>query len=392
LFYKLIEDFSKILPFNKPFIAGREIEYIKEAVASGKISGGGAFSSRSENLIRDSFSLGKVLLTTSCTDALEMAALLLDIQPGDEVILPSFNFVSAANAFALRGAHIHFADIDPQTLNIAPAEIERLISARTRAVSIVHYAGVACEMERISEIADSTKSAIVEDAALAFDSYYIFRDGTRKALGGIGRFGAFSFHETKNIIAGEGGAIVLNNEGDIEKAEIVREKGTDRAKLFRGEVDKYTWKELGSSFLPSELTAAFLFGQLELYRNIQNKRVALWNRYRDCLSDLEKEGCFKLPFIPSYATINASVFYLICRNEKERNGLIGFLLERRIKAVFHYLPLHLSPYYLKNSKIYKLPVTEDICARIIRLPLFYELSNEQVDYIADSVRQFFKRI
>jgi dTDP-4-amino-4,6-dideoxygalactose transaminase len=331
----------------------------------------------------------KTLLTTSCTDALEMCTLLLDIKPGDRVIMPSFNFVSAANAFALRGASIDFADIDPYTLNINPQEVERLIVPDTRALVIVHYGGVACDMEALESICKKHKIALIEDAALAFDSWYTFSDGSRKRLGSIGDLATFSFHETKNIICGEGGALVINKSELIDKAEIIREKGTDRSKLFRGEIDKYTWQELGSSFLPSDINAAYLYAQLEKYKVIINRRIEIWNLYNQELLPLQQTGKTILPQIPDYASVNGQMYWLLCKNEQERDGLLKYLNERQVKAVFHYLPLHSSPWYTSNYPKANLEFTDSISSRIVRLPLYYELQNEQVAYIADAVRKFF---
>lgn len=380
---------SIIIPFNKPFIIGNELEYIREAVDAGKISGDGDFTFRCQRLMENLLGFRKVQLTTSCTDALEMCALLLDIKPGDRVIMPSFNFVSAANAFALRGATIDFADIDPVNLTVSPEEIARLITDNTRAVVVMHYGGVACKMEEILELLKDRNIYLIEDAALAFESYYTDSTGEKKLLGTFGDLSTFSFHETKNIICGEGGALVINNPEFDEMAEVIREKGTDRSKLFRGEVDKYTWKALGSSFLPSDINAAFLFGQLECFRNIINKRVEIWNLYHEKLKVLEETGKVKLPYIPEYATVNGQMFWLLCHSEDERDALIAYLKEREVKAVFHYLPLHLSPWYLGRYEQKSLPETEKASRSIIRLPMYYELETSEVEFISEEIIQFY---
>ncbi len=341
--------------------------------------------------MEESFGFHKVLLTTSCTDALEMCALLLDIQPGDEVIMPSFNFVSAANAFALRGARIIFGDIDPDTFNINPEEIRRLISPQTKAVVIVHYAGIACPMEEIISTVRPRNIPLIEDAALSFDSWYTYSENQKHILGSLGDLATFSFHETKSIICGEGGALIINRDKYVESAEIIREKGTDRSKLFRGEVDKYSWQSLGSSFLPSDINAAFLYAQLENYQTITSQRRALYTQYSTLLSDLHEKRKIKLPVIPPYASINGQQFSFLCANEEQRNRLISSLGQYSIKAVFHYLPLHQSPWYIKNNPQIRLPVTESVAARLIRLPLFYELTSDEVTFISDIIRQFYEQ-
>jgi len=341
--------------------------------------------------MEESFGFHKVLLTTSCTDALEMCALLLDIQPGDEVIMPSFNFVSAANAFALRGARIIFGDIDPDTFNINPEEIRRLISPQTKAVVIVHYAGIACPMEEIISTVRPRNIPLIEDAALSFDSWYTDSENQKHILGSLGDLATFSFHETKSIICGEGGALIINRDKYVESAEIIREKGTDRSKLFRGEVDKYSWQSLGSSFLPSDINAAFLYAQLENYQTITSQRRALYTQYSTLLSDLHEKRKIKLPVIPPYASINGQQFSFLCANEEQRNRLISSLGQYSIKAVFHYLPLHQSPWYIKNNPQIRLPVTESVAARLIRLPLFYELTSDEVTFISDIIWQFYEQ-
>jgi dTDP-4-amino-4,6-dideoxygalactose transaminase len=375
-----------MIPFNKPFIIGKELDYIRQAVESGKISGDGLFTRRCQDFFSLRYGFKKVLLTTSCTDALEMSALLLDIKEGDEVIMPSFTYVSTATAFVLRGAKIVFADIDPLTLNIDAGSIERLISSKTRAIVVVHYAGVACQMDEIIDIAKKNNVFLIEDAALSIGAYY-----KGKALGSFGQMAAYSFHETKNIIAGEGGALIINDESFSERAEIIREKGTNRSKFFRGETDKYNWVDLGSSFLPSEIIAAFLYAQLENIDQILQKRIGIWDKYSIELQDLEKQDKIRLPRIPEYASKNGQLFYILCRNLPERSSLIQFLLDKKIKTVFHYLPLHISPYYQDKHDGRALPVTCDISERILRLPLFYTLTGEEQSYIIEMIYDFYSK-
>lgn len=369
--------------FNKPFLVGRELEYIKEAVASGKISGDGIFTRNCHRFFETRFNFTKALLTTSCTDALEMAAILIDIKPGDEVILPSYTFVSTANAFVMRGAKLIFADSMDINPNVSAVEIEKLISPRTKAVIVVHYAGIACDMGRIKAICDTNKIFLVEDAAQAIDSYY-----NGKPLGSFGHFSAFSFHETKNIISGEGGMIVINDEKYIERAEIIREKGTNRSKFFRGEIDKYGWVDIGSSFLPSEIIAAFLYAQLEHLDEIQNKRKVIWNKYFEALQYLGAAGV-QLPELPSYATNNAHMFYMVCRSPEERSALISYLKTAGILAVFHYISLHASDFYRSKHDGRILPQCDRYTNCLIRLPLYYELSENDQDYIIESITAFY---
>lgn len=371
------------IPFNKPFLAGNELSYMADAVASGKISGDGAYTQRCHAFFSERFGFAKPLLTTSCTDALEMCALLLAIEPGDEVIVPSFTFVSTANAFALRGASIVFADSRPDQPNIDAASIEPLISSRTRAVVVVHYAGVACDMDPILHLADRHGLSVVEDAAQAIDSNYRGRP-----LGSLGRLGTFSFHETKNVICGEGGMLAVNDGALSGRAEIIREKGTNRAAFFRGELDKYGWVDLGSSFLPSELLAAYLYAQLERLDAIQARRRAIWQQYQDRLVGLG-EGGVGLPVIPDYATNNAHMFYLVCTSLEQRTGLIAHLKSRHIHAVFHYQSLHLSPYFRDRHDGRQLPNADRYADCLVRLPMFFELTDEQIDRIADVVLEFF---
>ncbi|WMJ73423.1 dTDP-4-amino-4,6-dideoxygalactose transaminase [Cytophagaceae bacterium ABcell3] len=375
-----------MIPFNKPFIVGKELEYIKEAVEKGKLSGDGHFTNKCQHWLEENYQVKKALLTTSCTDALEMAAILLDIKPGDEVIVPSFTFVSAANAFVLRGANIVFADIEPNTFNIDPDGLPSLISSKTKAIVLVHYAGIACQMDEISAIAESNNIPIIEDVALAMDAFY-----KKQALGSIGTFATWSFHETKNIICGEGGALGINNPKYCERAEIIREKGTNRSKFFRGETKQYEWVDIGSSFLPSEINAAYLFAQLQQKDEIQKKRIKIWDNYHTHLKDLEAKGFLKLPVVPDYATKNGQLFHILCRTHKERNDLIQHLGKHGIKAVFHYLPLHLSSYYQQdiNNKHIHLPICEDISERIVRLPLFYSMTAQEQEHVIKNLIKFY---
>jgi dTDP-4-amino-4,6-dideoxygalactose transaminase len=372
------------IPFNKPFLTGNETAYIEQAVASGKISGDGIFTKKSQALFEHKYGFHKTLLTTSCTDALEMAGLLCDIKAGDEVIVPSFTFVSTANAFVLRGATIVFADSEKDTPNIDCKKLERLITKKTRVIVPVHYAGVACDMDAISRLAKDHHIMVVEDAAQAIDSQY-----KGKFLGSIGHLGAFSFHETKNIISGEGGMLAVNDEQFSARAEIIREKGTNRSAFFRGEIDKYGWVDIGSSFLPSEIIAAFLFAQLENIKQIQKKRHSLWVAYNEGLQILADKEIIKLPFIPAYATNNAHMYYVICRSLRERNGLIDHLRDNGIHAVFHYLSLHRSAFYCSKHDGRELPFADRYSDCIVRLPMFYELTYEEVEYIVQTIKKYF---
>jgi dTDP-4-amino-4,6-dideoxygalactose transaminase len=376
---------DSIIPFNKPYLSGNETRYIEEAVLSGKISGDGMFTKRCHQFFEQQLGFKKVLLTTSCTDALEMAALLLDIKPGDEVIMPSYTFVSTPNAFVLRGAHIVFADSTAENPNLDPVQLESLITARTRAIVPVHYAGIACDMDPIMEIANRHNLFVVEDAAQAIDSYY-----KGKALGTIGHLAAFSFHETKNIISGEGGMLAINDERFATRAEIIREKGTNRSSFFRGEVDKYGWVDYGSSFLPSDIIAAFLWAQLENLRDIQTKRVAIWERYYSALEPLVEIG-IELPRVPDFATNNGHMFYMVCRSLAERTALIECMKSQDINPVFHYLSLHTSPFYAENHDGRVLPWADHYTDCLIRLPLYYELSTVQQTRIMDAILAFYKQ-
>ena len=375
---------ATLIPFNKPYLSGTELRYIEEAVRSGKISGDGLFTKRCHQFFEQRFSIGKALLTTSCTDALEMCALLLDLQPGDEVIVPSYTFVSTPNAFVLRGAKIVFADSTALNPNIDAATIEALITPRTKAIVPVHYAGIACEMDTILAVAARHGIAVVEDAAQGIDSYY-----HGKPLGTLGELAAFSFHETKNIISGEGGLLAINNLHYAQRAEIIREKGTNRSSFFRGEVDKYGWVDVGSSFLPSDLIAAFLWAQLENLDRIQDVRRAIWQRYYDALAPLTQQGV-GLPVIPDYATNNGHMFYMVCNSLEERTNLIQHLKAQNIHPVFHYLSLHTSPFYGDKHDGRALPWADRYTDCLIRLPLYYELPVEQQQRITDLIIEFYR--
>lgn len=370
--------------YNKPYLSGQEIKYISEAVLEGRLSGNQTFTKKCHAFFAQRFGFSHNLLTTSCTDALEMIAILLDIKEGDEVIVPSFTFVSTANPFILRGASIVFADSCPNHPNIDPDNIESLITPRTKAIVLVHYAGVACQMEKFMKIASTHNIAIVEDAAQAIDSKY--KDSY---LGTFGAMSAFSFHETKNIICGEGGLLVVNDENYIRRSEIIWEKGTNRAAFYRGEINKYGWVDVGSSFLSSDILAAFLFAQLENIDVIQQKRIAIWQRYYDALQPLETIAGIELPVVPSYATKNGHIFYLVCKSEKQRNRLITYLKEKSIHAVFHYLTLHDSPYFKDKHDGRPLPHAERFSQCLVRLPLYVELTPQEQQLVIDSIFDFF---
>lgn len=369
--------------FNKPCTAGNELTYIADAIANLKISGDGQFTRKCHQFFEAHFGFQKVLLTTSCTDALEMTALLAHIQPGDEVIAPSYTFVSTVNAFILRGAHIVFADSYADNPNIDATAIEALITPQTKAILPVHYAGVACDMDAIMALANKHNLLVIEDAAQAIDSYY-----KGKPLGSIGQLAAFSFHETKNIIAGEGGMLVINDAQYNERAEIIREKGTDRSKFFRGEVDKYGWVDMGSSFLPSDMIAAFLYAQLEALEIIQQKRKAIWDYYHQALQPLTQLG-IQLPHIPDYATNNAHMYYLVCNNADQRIRLIKALKEKNIHAVFHYQSLHQSKFYAPLHKDRPLPNADHFTDCLLRLPFYNTLTTEELKRVSDTILDFF---
>jgi len=376
-----------MIPFNKPFMVGKELDYIAEAVQRGHLAGDGEFTRRCQRWMEERFGARKVLLTHSGTAALEMAAVLCDLGPGDEVILPSFTFVSTANAFLARGARPIFVDIRPDTLNIDERLIERAVTPRTRVIAPVHYAGVACEMDAILEIARRHRLLVVEDAAQGVEASYKGR-----ALGTIGTMGCYSFHETKNFISGEGGAIAVNDPRFVKRAEIIREKGTNRAEFFRGEIDKYTWVDWGSSYLPSELVAAFLCAQLEEADVINRARHGIYDYYVTQLADLARTERLRLPVVPPGCGHNAHMFYVLVPTAEARTGLLAHLKARGIQAVFHYVPLHDSP--MGRGLGYKsgdLPVTEDLADRLLRLPCYFQLARADQDRIVDEIRRYLTR-
>jgi len=374
------------IPFNKPHLVGKEAHYMYQAVYNGKLSGNGVFTKRCQQFFQDRYGFKKCLLTTSGTDALEMCAMLCNLQPGDEVIIPSYTFVSTALAFLREGAKVVFADSMQRNPNIDAALLESLISSRTRVLVAVHYAGVACDMDAIMAVAEKHHLLVVEDAAQAIDSYY-----KGKPLGSIGHLAAFSFHETKNITAGgEGGLLVVNDERFIRRAEILWEKGTNRAEFFRGEVNKYGWVDKGSSFLPAEINAAFLWAQLENLDEIQAKRKLLWNTYYALLKPLADKGCFCLPDIPDYATNNAHMFYLIFPSLGKRTAFIARLKEHGILAVFHYLSLHSSTYYADKHDGRALPQCDRYADTLVRLPMYYDLEIEDIEQICEVIREGMK--
>ncbi|MBS1505279.1 MAG: dTDP-4-amino-4,6-dideoxygalactose transaminase [Bacteroidetes bacterium] len=374
-----------MIGFNKPYYTGKETQYILEAVQREKISGNGHFTQLCQRFLEDRYGIAKVLLTTSCTDALEMAALLLNIAPGDEVIMPSYTFVSTANAFVLRGANIIFADSAEMDPNIDVDKIEALITPKTKAIVVVHYAGISCDMEKVMAIASRYSLFVVEDAAQAIDSTY-----KGKALGSIGHLGCFSFHETKNVISGEGGALLINDRKFIERAEILWEKGTNRSAFFRGMVDKYSWIDVGSSFLPSEITAAFLYAQLEKIDEIQRRRMQIWNAYYHGLLKLHDAGKITLPHVPEYCSHNAHIFYLVCRTGAERDELLNYLNGSGVNAIFHYLALHKSVFYSSRYQGNDLTHCDRYAANLIRLPMYFELNDHQVGQIIQAVLKFFE--
>lgn len=373
-----------MIPFNIPPHLGQEENYISQAIENHKICGNGEFTKSCSSWLEQKTGCNKALLTTSCTHALEMAAMLLDIRPGDEVIMPSYTFVSTANAFVLRGAKIVFVDIRPDTMNIDENLIEAAITPKTKAIAPVHYGGVGCEMDKIMEIAERYNLAVVEDAAQALMCEY-----KGKALGTFGAFGTISFHETKNYSMGEGGALLINDEEYIEKAEIIREKGTNRSRFFRGQVDKYTWVNEGSSYLPSELNAAYLYPQLEEADKINNDRLKSWNRYYELLKPLAEKGAIELPFIPAHCKHNAHMFYIKAKDLEERTRLIAHLKEQGITAVFHYVPLHSSPAGKKFGRFGgEDKYTTKESERLVRLPMYYGLKDSDVEYICEKIYEF----
>ncbi len=372
------------IPFNKPHFTGREVYHLSQAALIGKLSGNGKYTQQCQQFFEQRYSVQKVLLTTSCSDALEMTALLCEIKPGDEVIMPSYTFVSTANAYALRGAKIVFADSMVDSPNIDAEKIEELITENTKAIVVVHYGGIACDMDRIMDIASRYHLRVVEDAAQGLEASYKGRQ-----LGTIGSFGTFSFHETKNITSGEGGMITINDPYKVKAAEIMWEKGTNRAAFARGEVEKYEWVALGSSFLPNELTAAFLQAQLEHIDQIQEKRLQIWNTYFEKLNTPALTDHIALPVIPEYAQHNGHLFYITVKTPDVRSELLKFLLSKEIHAVFHYLSLHNSPYFKPHHGKRQLPNAERYSDTLLRLPFYYSITDTEIEYIVDSIKQFF---
>jgi len=374
-----------MINFNVPPFTGKEMEYIKQAVDAQKICGDGQFTKKCSEWIEQKTGAAKVLLTTSCTHATELAALLLDIKPGDEVIMPSYTFVSTADAFVLRGATAVFVDIRPDTMNIDETLIEDAITDKTRAIVPVHYAGVGCEMDTINDIAKRHSLAVVEDAAQGIMSTY-----KGQALGAIGDFGCYSFHETKNYSMGEGGALLIKDEKYIERAEIFREKGTDRSKYYRGQVDKYRWQDFGSSYLPSDMNAAYLYAQLEMADEINEIRLARWDQYREMLTPIAKAGRISLPYIPDECVHNAHMFYIKTADMDERTRLIDHLKAHDILSVFHYIPLHTAPAGIKYGRFNgEDKYTTSESERLLRLPMFYKLTEDEVTYICEQVKAFY---
>ena len=375
------------IPFNRPYVSGKELEYVSQAISRGEIAADGRFSKGCARIIQERFGIHRALMMPSCTAGLEMAALLCDVQPGDEVIMPSYTFVSTANAFVRSGARPVFIDIRPDTLNLDESKVEAAITPRTKAIVPVHYAGVGCEMDVLLDIGKRHRVLVVEDAAQGVHAYYKDR-----ALGSIGDLSAYSFHDTKNYVCGEGGALTINNPALIERAEIIRDKGTNRQKFFRGEIDKYTWVDIGSSFLPAELACAFLQAQLEQLDPILERRRAIHEGYAQRLQPLEQAGLLRGPRVPEHCRQNYHMYYILLRDEQSREGLASYLRERAIQAVSHYVPLHLSPMgrrwgYVDGS----LPITEDLSARLLRLPLFYALTPAEQDEICGHIADFLRR-
>lgn len=372
------------IPFNRPYITGRELEYMQQSINSGNIIGNGEFTKKCESLMEEKFHAKKVLLTNSCTDALEMASLLIDLKADDEVIVPSFTFVSTVNAFVLRGAKPVFVDIREDTLNLDETKIEENLTSKTKAIFPVHYAGVACEMKIINDIAKRYNLYVVEDAAQGVNAKY-----NGQYLGAIGDLGTYSFHGTKNYTSGEGGAIVINNHDFIERSEILREKGTNRSKFLRGEIDKYTWVDVGSSFLLSDILAAFLYAQLQFLEEVNAKRKAIFDFYYENLKDMEKAGKLKLPIIPNNCQTNYHFFHILLDSESHRNAIMSKMRSEGIQTTFHYVPLHSSP--MGNKFGYKegdLPITENLSGRLLRLPFFPDLKKEELEFVLASLKRF----
>ena len=375
-----------MIPFNVPPFTGNEMKYIREAVDNQKICGDGPFTKRCSAWMEEHTGTSRALLTTSCTHANELAVLLLDLQPGDEVIMPSFTFVSSADAYVLRGVVPVFVDIRPDTMNIDENLIEAAITERTKAIEVVHYAGVGCNMDKIMEIADKYHLYVIEDAAQAVNAYY-----NGKALGTFGDFGCYSFHETKNYSMGEGGALLIRDPGYIDAAEIIREKGTNRSQYYRGQVDKYTWMNYGSSYLPSDMNAAYLWAQLELAEEINAKRISVWNYYQEALRDLVDRGLIEVPYVPKECTHNAHMFYVKTKDLKERTDFIAFMDQKGIMTPFHYVPLHTAPAGRKYARFHgEDRYTTSESDRLVRLPLFYAITEEQMEYVVRMTKEFYR--
>lgn len=375
-----------MIHFNVPPVVGNELQYMEEAIKNRKICGDGIFTKKCSAWMEEKTGTAKALLTTSCTHAIEMSAILSNIQPGDEVIMPSYTFVSTADAFVLRGAKVIFVDIRPETMNIDERLIEEAVTERTKAIVPVHYAGVACKMDEICDIAKRHNLFVIEDAAQGVMSFYKGRP-----LGTLGDYGCYSFHETKNYSMGEGGALLIKDPKNIERAEIIREKGTNRSKFFRGQIDKYTWMDAGSSYLPSDLNAAYLWAQFEKAEEIRNDRMASWNLYNQLLKELEEEGYIRLPEIPEECTHNAHMFYIKTKDLEERQNLISFLKAKGVGAVFHYIPLHSAPAGKKYGEFFGKDIyTTSESERLLRLPLYYGLKEQDVMYITEQVKKFYK--
>lgn len=378
--------FQYRIPFNKPHLTNNEIGYISHAHDLGQLAGDGFYTKKCHEWIERNIDCNKALLTHSCSSALEMMAILAKVKPGDEVIMPSFTFVTTANAFVLRGATPVFVDIREDTLNINEGLIENAITSKTKAIVVVHYAGISCEMDTIKKIAKKHNLLLIEDAAQGFLSKY-----KGQYLGTLGDMGGISFHETKNITSGEGGTLLVNNKNFIELAEIVREKGTDRSKFMRGQVDKYTWIDIGSSYLPGEIIAAFLYAQLEKAHAITQRRIVIWNDYHGKMEELEKYGLIKRPFIPSYCQHNGHLYYIVTKGSEIRNNLIEFLKKRGIYAPFHYVPLHSSPGGKKYARFDgTMEITDNVSSSLIRLPLFYDIKDKEIEYVVNSIYDFYK--
>lgn len=376
-----------MIHFNVPPVVGNELQYMEEAIKNRKICGDGMFTKKCSAWMEEKTGTAKALLTTSCTHAIEMSAILSNIQPGDEVIMPSYTFVSTADAFVLRGAKVIFVDIRPETMNIDERLIEEAVTERTKAIVPVHYAGVACKMDEICDIVKRHNLFVIEDAAQGVMSFYKGRP-----LGTLGDYGCYSFHETKNYSMGEGGALLIKDPKNIERAEIIREKGTNRSKFFRGQIDKYTWMDAGSSYLPSDLNAAYLWAQLEKAEEIRNDRMASWNLYNQLLKELEEEGYIRLPEIPEECTHNAHMFYIKTKDLEERQNLISFLKAKGVGAVFHYIPLHSAPAGKKYGEFFGKDIyTTSESERLLRLPLYYKLSNDSIEKIVEAIKEFYKR-